>query len=120
MANSKLYLPHPLGYSHGLTQQFSTWLQILHARLGEGPFMVKGYSKNDLPPADQWGHATQFTALIYIHDAEGGGAIAYSDGTQWLPLLNPDTMAARLAALEADLSALETDFANYKASSYVL
>jgi len=86
MANSRVHLPHPTSYTKGLEPQFATWLQRLHRRLGEGPFMVRGYSVTGLPTASEWGNTTDFSSLIYVYDATGGATIAFSNGTNWLRL----------------------------------
>ena len=68
---------------------FRTWLNELYIRLGEGPFLVQGYSRAALPDATMWQSAVSqeaFSSLIYVYDSTGTPAkiLAYSDGTNWL------------------------------------
>lgn len=83
MASSRVSLPQPP--TQGLQLPFSlrNWLQQLYVRLGEGPFMVKGYSCAGLPDPKSWGHSTEFSSLIYVNDDIGGAVLAFSDGTNW-------------------------------------
>jgi hypothetical protein len=64
---------------------FNIWLHELWSRVGEGPFLVQGYSRASLPDASEWEDDT-FSALIYVYDSTGTPAkiLAYSDGTNWL------------------------------------
>lgn len=60
-----------------------SWLEQLDTRVGEGPFLIKGYAVASLPPAAQWGSTNDFTSIIYVVDEVGGATLAFSDGTNW-------------------------------------
>ena len=99
MANIKVNLPPLPNYNLKISITLSEWLQKLYARVGQGPFLIQGYSLANLPDATKWGKrgtTNPFTSLIYIQDAPtggGGGAgdggcVAYSDGTVWRYMYN--------------------------------
>lgn len=61
----------------------SEWLSMLDRRVGDGPFLIRGYTIAGLPPASEWGSTDDFTSIIYVLDETGGPTLAFSDGTNW-------------------------------------
>jgi hypothetical protein len=72
-----------------------TWLANVHSRVGDGPFLVQGYNRANVPPADEWANLTSpnyFSSLIFVIDAGGATPmLAFSNGTDWIRV---DTGAA--------------------------
>lgn len=78
--------PPPNLTDNTISQQIKNWFVQLYDRVGGGPFMLAGYSKNSLPSASDWASldsTTPFTSLIWVYDATGTPVVAYSDGTNW-------------------------------------
>lgn len=68
------------------TRGWFDWFSNLFNRIGEGPFLIQGYSVANLPAVSDWGNigsADPFSALIFIRDETGGATLAFSDGTDW-------------------------------------
>jgi len=59
------------------------WLNELYERIGEGPFMIRGYTIASTPSASEWGDGVAFSSLIFVSDETGGATLAFSDGTNW-------------------------------------
>lgn len=69
------------------THAIQEHLQDIDERVGEGPFLLQGYSVGALPDATKWGSsaaATAFSSLIFIYNETGGATLAFSNGTNWL------------------------------------
>lgn len=67
-----------------LTEQGKNkWLFELYKRIGDGPFMLRGYTVTSLPPATDWGDGTEFSSLVFVSNETGGAVLAFSDGTNW-------------------------------------
>lgn len=65
------------------TDAIQEHIQQIDIRLGDGPFLIQGYSVSALPDATAWGSSTEFSSIIYIYDETGGATLAFSDGTSW-------------------------------------
>ncbi len=80
-----VFPPPPNMSDSVISQIFKNWFKRLHDRVGEGPFMIQGYSRTSLPTASDWAATTDpsFTSLIWVYNATGGACVAYSDGTNW-------------------------------------
>lgn len=68
------------------SRSWTDWLSTLHRRVGEGPFLIKGYSVSNLPDATEWGSVSSdnpFSSIIFVYDESSGSTLAYSDGTDW-------------------------------------
>lgn len=89
MARKKLKLsPPPTVIDNGLDTAWNKWFSMIQERVGEGPFMVRGYYKASLPPAQDWYDSSvenSFTGLIMVVDSTPP-TIAFSNGTDWLSL----------------------------------
>ena len=62
-------------------------LNELFERVGEGPFLLQGYTVAGLPSAADWADTTsgnEFSSLVFVSDETGGATLAFSDGTNWL------------------------------------
>lgn len=63
-----------------------TWMNELHSRVGEGPFLIQGYAVAALPSASAYGYSGSsdpYSSLIFVYDESGGAVLAFSDGTDW-------------------------------------
>jgi hypothetical protein len=64
------------------------WLSTIFQRTGDGPFLLQGYARADVPDAQVWGSLTSpnlFSSIIFVIDAGGTTPmLAFSDGTDWL------------------------------------
>lgn len=78
MSNKLLTPPTPTG-----NVQLDNWLRLVYDQLNSLGQPVKAESRTNLPTASDYGN-TDRTFLIYVHDAVGGAALAYSDGTSWI------------------------------------
>jgi hypothetical protein len=71
------------------------WLSSLHSRVGDGPFLIQGYSRNNVPDPTEWANLVSpnyFSSLIFVIDAGGTTPmLAFSNGTNWIRV---DTGAA--------------------------
>ncbi len=69
-----------------LDPKTSHYLLEIFERLGEGPFLIQGYSADALPDAAQWASTdatNPFGSIIWVYDDVGGACFAGSDGTNW-------------------------------------
>jgi hypothetical protein len=73
----------------------NSWLSTIYQRTGDGPLLIQGYSKANVPDATVWGSITTdnlFSSIIFVIDAGAGDPVlAFSDGTDWRRV---DTRAA--------------------------
>lgn len=65
------------------------WLRTMFDRTGDGPLLIQGYSRANVPDATVWGSITTdnlFSSIIFVIDATPGVVprLAFSDGTNWL------------------------------------
>lgn len=65
---------------------YRKWIDQFYNRVGENQFSLKGIPVANLPPANQNGDlgTNSFTSLIFVPDATGGAALAFSNGTDWI------------------------------------
>lgn len=73
----------PLQFDDPKLWALMEWLEQFYNRVGEGPFLLQGYSVNNLPDATKWGSSDGFSSWIYVYDETGGATVAFSDGTNW-------------------------------------
>lgn len=86
MPNNRRVHIDPLTHSRDAEQE-RVRQSMLVDRVGDGPFLIQGYSVTSLPPAANWAASTgtdPHTSLIFIPDESGGATLAFSDGTNWL------------------------------------
>lgn len=90
MANTKkIDLPPAPTYDKDLPYSLTMWLQKVRARVGEGPFMLKGYKTADLPDPKEWGDSEEFASIVWVTDMDGTDpGLAFSDGTNWRRVRN--------------------------------
>ena len=69
-----------------LPYQLMIWLNSIFNRVGEGPFLVQGYTVAALPAPENYGSIGDdpFSSMIFIKDETGGPTMAFSNGTNWL------------------------------------
>ena len=78
--------PPPTLIGNKTGPEWTRWYSVLHKRLGEGPFLLRSYSKDNLPTVSDWGlsdTANSFISLIGVYDETSGHTVAFSDGTNW-------------------------------------
>ena len=77
---------------NGFSYSWLKWFETIFNRVGSGPFKVRGYSRTSLPEADEWGDITvtrqEFSSIIFVYNATQGASLAYSDGTNWLSVID--------------------------------
>lgn len=84
---NKVRLTSPPRQEKDLNQRvWLDWFNLMYERVGEGPFLLRGYSVSNLPSASSWGNTSSdnpFSSLIFVYDETGGATLAFSDGTDW-------------------------------------
>jgi hypothetical protein len=63
------------------------WLRTVFDRTGDGPLLIQGYARANVPDAQVWGSITTdnlFSSIIFVIDAGGATPmLAFSNGTDW-------------------------------------
>ena len=83
--------PPPTLVPSGLPFQWTSWFEQIFTRVGAGPLKVEGYSRLSLPTAGDWGSLVsgqEFSSVIFVYDATQGASLAYSDGANWLSVID--------------------------------
>jgi len=73
----------PPPYTLEFDSVWRTWLNNIFERIGNGPFMIKGYTVATVPDANMYSDGTDFSSIIYVSDETGGSTLAFTDGTNW-------------------------------------
>ena len=87
MRNKVSLSPPPSLIPTDLPSAWLLWFEQLSTRVGSGPLKVAGYSRTALPPATAWGSLVagqEYSSTIFVHNANQGPSVAFSDGTNWI------------------------------------
>lgn len=108
MPNKVVLSPPPNFSPNEEEASWKTWYNSIHTRVGEGPFLIQGFEKANLPDADQWGSTSSsdpFSAIIFVRDnvipnpdtpppdTIPQPTLAFSDGTNWISVITGETIA---------------------------
>ena len=87
--------PPPSMSEKFMPMTWCNWFNQIFDRVGNGPFMIQGYSRASLVGGaaaaikpTEWASldsSNAFTSLVFVYDeATGVPCLAYSNGTNWL------------------------------------